>query len=62
MFSEQPGTLTLYSIYLDGKQGNTPTGENSTFIIKPKDEKGDIITYEALIDNIIDKFSIKIYD
>ena len=54
--------MSSEQIYLDGKQGNTPIGENSTFIIKPKDEKGDIITYEALIDNIIDKFSIKIYD
>ena len=32
------------------------------FIIKPKDKKGNIITDEAVIDNIIDKFNIKIYD
>ena len=45
--------------YLEGKQGNTPAEENSTFIIKPKNEKGNIIIDETVIDNIIDKFSIK---
>ena len=48
--------------YLDGKQEKTSAGENSTFIIEPKDEKGNTIIDKTVIDNILDKFSIRIYD
>ena len=57
------GEPSKYSTgYLDGKPGKTIAGENRTFIIEPKDENGNIIEDNEVIDNIIDKFIIKIYD
>ena len=57
------GEASKYSTgYLDGETGNTTAGEKRIFVVEPKDEKGNKITAKEIIDEIIDKYSINIYD
>ena len=57
------GKPSKYSTgYLEEEPGNTPAGKQSIFIIEPKDENLNKITDRTVIDSIVDKFTIKIYD
>ena len=59
----EAGSPSKYSIgYLDDKKENTTAGDTRTFIIEPKDENGNKINDDVIIETIKNSYDVKIYD
>ena len=57
------GKGSKYSIgYLEGKKGQIEAGTNRSFVIEPKDKNGNKLTDIEAIKEIIENYSVKVYD